>query len=68
MRYRLTRTIRFLISLVLLVLLVPFLMTKLDSSTRRSMATEPRIDDSNVKMNLSLFFIVESLFLFSWNV
>ncbi len=51
MRYRLGRTVRFIIALVCLMLLVPFLMSKLDSgtSTNRSISEDIRVDkeDSN---------------------
>lgn len=62
MRYRLGRTIRFFIALALLVFLVPFLMTKLDSSTSRSFETEPRMDNHDVRIKLccsSFIFIVD---------
>lgn len=64
MRYRLGRTIRFFIALALLVFLVPFLMTKLDSSTRHSLATEPRMDRHDVRINLVVLHWYSSMNLF----
>ncbi|CAF3349809.1 unnamed protein product [Rotaria sp. Silwood1] len=49
MRYRLGRILRFIIGLGLLIFIVPFLMSKLDSSTKRSIVEDNKVDysDSN---------------------
>jgi hypothetical protein len=54
MRYRIGRALRLIIALVLLVLLIPFLMSKLDSSSNRTIDEGVRIDkkDSNVPNKL----------------
>jgi len=44
MRCRINRTIRFLIGLALLVLSVPFLMSKLDSNSVQTIIDEPSVD------------------------
>lgn len=45
MRYRIGRTVRFLIGLALLVLSVPFLMSKLDSNNQQIIVDEPKVND-----------------------
>jgi hypothetical protein len=49
MRYRLGRILRLVIGLTLLVFMVPFLMSKLDSGNNRSSVGDETVDHSDVQ-------------------
>jgi len=58
MRFRLGRTLRFIIVLVSLILLIPFLMSKLNSTTNQSTAEDNEVDYFNVKNKMFFFLFV----------
>ncbi len=62
MRYRLGRTIRFLIALAFLVFLIPFLTSKLDSGTNLSTVEDNKVDNFDVRKQLSFFSLLTSSF------
>jgi hypothetical protein len=61
MRYRIGRTVRLVIGLAFLVLLIPLLMSKLDSGTSRSTGEDNEVGYTDVRKN-SLFFLFINLF------
>ena len=48
MRYRIGRTVRLVIALACLVLMIPFLMSKLDSGSARTLSADNDFDYSDV--------------------
>jgi len=56
MRYRIGRTVRLVIGLAFPVLLIPLLMSKLDSGTSRSTAESDEVDYTDVRKKSLLFF------------
>jgi hypothetical protein len=63
MRYRLGRIVRLIIGLALLVLLIPFLMSKLDSGTSRSTADGNGVDYPDVRKKCIFFSLLIVFFL-----
>lgn len=55
MRYRIGRTLRVIIGLAFFVLLIPFLMSKLDSGTSRSASNDNDFDYSDVRKKKVVF-------------
>jgi hypothetical protein len=63
MRYRIGRALRLIIGLAFLVFMVPFLMSKLDSSNNRSTTGDKEVDYPDVRIKKNSF----SLIIF-WNI
>ncbi len=58
MRFRLGRALRLIIGLAFLVFMVPFLMSKLDSSNNRSTTDDKEVDYPDVRIkNKFVFFL-----------
>jgi hypothetical protein len=55
MKLRLGRTLRFVIALAFLILMIPFLMSKLESANNQSIPKNVEIDQQEVNMNIFFF-------------
>jgi hypothetical protein len=55
MKLRLGRTLRFVIALAFLILMIPFLMSKLESANNQPIPKNVEIDQQEVNMNIFFF-------------
>jgi hypothetical protein len=62
MRIRVGRTLRLVIALAFLVLMIPFLMFKLESANNESMSENIKL--GYLEVNIKFFFFIQSLTLF----
>jgi len=58
MRFRLGRSLRLIIGLAFLVFMVPFLMSKLDSSNNRSTTEDKEVDYPDVRIQKQIRFLL----------
>jgi len=63
MRIRIGRTLRLVIALAFLVLMIPFLMFKLESVNNEPMSENIKLDDYP-EVNIKIFFFIQSLIVF----
>jgi hypothetical protein len=63
MRIRVGRTLRLVIALAFLVLMIPFLMFKLESVNNEPMSENFKLDDYP-EVNIKIFFFIQTLIVF----